>query len=765
MRAIVAPYEYSGLEEVEGPSGERHQVLFLRAQPLHAEETRKIDALAEAYWRPEERTRIEDVLKMLPQSFDADALVYWSIEYHPVPVGIEDAPFFTAAVVGDWNLGGQAAQLCGGAFDLLIADRCGCRRLQRLNFPRVRYAPLWGFDPRLHRRLPEVHRDLDIVMAGNFNHDIQRERAPWLARVARLSHKYRVCVTTGVYGEEYVRLLCRARIVFNRSIRGEINMRAYEAAACGALLFYERDNPEIGQLFMDGEECILYGPEDLEDLLERYLTDEEARRRIAEAGWRRVQVHTNRHHLGILLDIVADEMRRSRPTPARSWVAVSVEARALARTHQWLTMGSVATAAAADADLHSVSDEAAVAPSVGRAVLLARVAEALSDAGERSRVLAEASSVLKRVLKERPNCIVARWNLAQVLLAQGNEPGARQEFEEVVARLERGAFLGRHVAPEDLALPVYPRRYDAFDVQLEDAWAAHPFMSEEWAAGVARVFHWRAMEILSDFAFNCGDFERARIWAQKAAEAQPNLAGTRFRLARALRALGRSADAREEYRNAIAVGPMYPQIWVEYAQLLADLGRVDEFQELAAQVERIAEGCPPWDGMPQRICRIVPRRRTSGVDKGGILRIVACPDWSREAAWRGFVARLVEVSRSMIERDAGGRGPRADSIEMVLRVEGQSVARTDELASQLAVYLEGVLQLRPEEPLEVILDYGPLDAEDRWLLLRGADLLVVWDAGEGQSEEDYRSLAKAMGVPIIPVDLLGASPSAEVAAA
>src|SRR5206468_2932754 len=152
-----------------------------------------------------------------------DAFVYWSIEYYPLPRGVEEASCFTAAIVGDWNLGAQAYSHVGGAFDLLIADRNGCDRLREAGFENVAYAPIWSFAPHVHRVIPGVDRDLDIVIVGNFNHDVQWERAPWLARIARLSRKYRVVITGGLFGDDYVRLLNRARIVFNRSIRGEIN--------------------------------------------------------------------------------------------------------------------------------------------------------------------------------------------------------------------------------------------------------------------------------------------------------------------------------------------------------------------------------------------------------------------------------------------------------------------------------------------------------------------------------------------------------------
>ncbi|HLJ56276.1 MAG TPA: glycosyltransferase, partial [Chthonomonadaceae bacterium] len=243
-----------------------------------------------------------------PAGWSPDVLLFWSPEYHPIPRDLESAPCFKVGVYGDWNLGGQAVQQSAAMFDLLFADPNGAERLRALGFTSVVSAPLWSFDPDLHRCIPGIERDIDILMIGNLNPDIQHDRGRWLARIARLSRRFRVLVTSGVFGEEYVRLMNRARIVFNRSIRGEINMRAYEAPACGALLFNERENRAIGELYGDRRECVLYGEDDLEDLLDYYLTHEDERAAIADAGRARVQSETPAAHVAHMFGLIGGEM-------------------------------------------------------------------------------------------------------------------------------------------------------------------------------------------------------------------------------------------------------------------------------------------------------------------------------------------------------------------------------------------------------------------------------------------------------------------------
>src|SRR5438105_3552369 len=106
---------------------------------------------------------------------------------------------------------------------------------------------------------------------------VQRERLAWLPRLARLADRYRVAIHADVFGEDYRALLRRARIVFNRAVRGECNQRTFEAAACGALLFQEAGNREVPAYFADRRECVCYTEHDLEELLAHYLDHEDER--------------------------------------------------------------------------------------------------------------------------------------------------------------------------------------------------------------------------------------------------------------------------------------------------------------------------------------------------------------------------------------------------------------------------------------------------------------------------------------------------------
>ncbi|MDP6507162.1 MAG: glycosyltransferase, partial [Planctomycetota bacterium] len=269
-------------------------------------------------WACEKET-FQEILNRLPEGWEPD-LVIWLCHYNPIPEGIEHSPYPTVATVGDWNLLFTSFKDDLKRFDWIVTDKSGVEMLRRGGFENVDYWPMFAHDVYNHRRMENVERIYDVVMIGNFNHSIQRDRSHWLHRLAKLKNRFDIHLLCGIYGEDYTRLLNQAKIVFNRSIRGEMNMRAYEATACGALLFMEEDNLEINDFFKDRVECVLYNEDNLEELIEYYLTHDEERERIAEAGYQRVQQETQHHHFERLVELLQERNVLSNPGTKRSFL-------------------------------------------------------------------------------------------------------------------------------------------------------------------------------------------------------------------------------------------------------------------------------------------------------------------------------------------------------------------------------------------------------------------------------------------------------------
>lgn len=135
---------------------------------------------------------------------------------------------------------------------------------------------LSAYDPSLHRRLPDVEQDIDVLFLGGMTE--RRRRI-----LDSLSHDLNVVEVTA-FGEEMVRYFNRAKIVLNIHAEEQLDVetRVFEALGSGACLVSERldvENP-----FSDRQLIEVDDPRQLEPAIRHYLAHDDERRAIADAG-------------------------------------------------------------------------------------------------------------------------------------------------------------------------------------------------------------------------------------------------------------------------------------------------------------------------------------------------------------------------------------------------------------------------------------------------------------------------------------------------
>lgn len=233
---------------------------------------------------------------------------YWAIDTH---------------VDYDWQLHKA------GFFDFVfVAQHDGVARLRTDGVRNAHWLPL-ACDPQMHGRIGDEEspkgKHFDWSFVGNV-HSAERERLLQLLRARWPNH-----FVGNAYFEEMARTYARSRIVFNRSIANDLNMRVFEALASGSLLVTNRldgamgregdgetgahgDNGQL-ELFEDGVHLVTYSSD--EELIERfayYMAHEAERERIAAAGCQHVLAHhTYAHRVQTLLEFVATQ------PPERTW--------------------------------------------------------------------------------------------------------------------------------------------------------------------------------------------------------------------------------------------------------------------------------------------------------------------------------------------------------------------------------------------------------------------------------------------------------------
>jgi hypothetical protein len=199
-------------------------------------------------------------------------------------------------------------------FDLTFtAQRDGAEQLRGAGVTAVHWLPL-ACDPEIHRR-HEVPKSLDVCFVGNL---FPGERSDLVRLIQR---RFRDTFVGQRFFDEMAQTYSASRIVFNRSLRNDINMRVFEALACGSLLL-TNDLSENGQaeLFRDGVHLATYrGAEELLDKINFYLCRNELREQIAARGRDEVRArHTYKHRMETILAAAAK-------LPARMTVAPGVQ--------------------------------------------------------------------------------------------------------------------------------------------------------------------------------------------------------------------------------------------------------------------------------------------------------------------------------------------------------------------------------------------------------------------------------------------------------
>lgn len=159
-------------------------------------------------------------------------------------------------------------------------------------------------DPTIFR--PErVEPRFDIGFVGSALPGLHDARRALLSRLVRRFD--RVLMVRGAFRREVAREVSRCRLVFNRSLHRDVNMRVYETLACGRPLLTDRLPEECGleEVARDGETAFLYEDASVEDVVVRLLQDQDRLDRVAEAGRASVLArHTYQHRAAEILRVM-----------------------------------------------------------------------------------------------------------------------------------------------------------------------------------------------------------------------------------------------------------------------------------------------------------------------------------------------------------------------------------------------------------------------------------------------------------------------------
>ena len=237
----------------------------------------------------------DDMDKIRPGAFDLYLFIDDGLEY-PIPFQLRPNAWWVIDTHLRYEKDLEKARL----FDYVFAaQRDGAEKLERDGIRNVFWLPL-AADPAVHKKyaLPKKY---DVSFVGHLAPGQRNE----------LLQAIRETVPNRFIGQKFfdemARIYSESKIVFNRSLKNDINMRVFEAMATGSLLLTNdlADNG-LEVLFKTGEQVAVYsGKNDLLRKIEYYLKHPDERERTAREGRKAIlKEHTYPKRMRALLETV-----------------------------------------------------------------------------------------------------------------------------------------------------------------------------------------------------------------------------------------------------------------------------------------------------------------------------------------------------------------------------------------------------------------------------------------------------------------------------
>lgn len=217
---------------------------------------------------------------------DADIiLVHENLGMRLIPEGIERANALTIFYSVDVHLNLYWHREYAKLFDYVFVSQKDY--IEKIKHGHIAWLP-WSIYPEIFfdHRLDRVH---DIVFCGTLNEHRKKRTNIIEGLKKRFDVKlYGTDPKKRVIHKELAKIYSQSKLILNESIFGEMTFRTFEAAACGGMLFTEKVENGLLDLFTDGQDIVTYSPNDLIDRAEYCLSHDIERKEIAENGKQKV---------------------------------------------------------------------------------------------------------------------------------------------------------------------------------------------------------------------------------------------------------------------------------------------------------------------------------------------------------------------------------------------------------------------------------------------------------------------------------------------
>lgn len=519
-----------------------------------------------------------DLIKKIPQDKKIDFLLFFTPEFHGIPYGIENSTFPAIALISDWSMNLEATLRIAPLFSYIFIDKAGFELFKKIGFKNVEYLPLVGFYPSSFQIMPDIPKIYDMTMVGNMNDNIHSKRSHYLKKLALLSNKYNIKFFTGCYGENYIRVLNTSKITFNYTIHGGMNMRCYEAMACGSLLFIEEENIEAPLFLKDKVHCVYYNDNNLESLLEYYINNEKERNQIIKNAHELVQSFTYKNQYGKVIGRIKEigvSKLLNMSSKASLW---SEEKKILA--YIFHAFYSIEPARFKLIEKYiALLDQSKQYTYFLRGFLFLLFSDALTDSNK-EKYLKESVGFFKQTIQLDPYFAPAYYNQGHALIKLGELRLAAKSMELAI---QHGSYYADKT--KEIGTLLYPILYDEWR-QEKDRRIKDNFND------TTSLFLAKCLEGLGDiftFEKRCND---ACLFYEEALKCNSDSTEISNKLAETLYVLHSYAKSAEIYESILEKRPLFIDVWHKLPELFLILNEKEKFYNFCKQILLIINSFP-----------------------------------------------------------------------------------------------------------------------------------------------------------------------------
>jgi len=528
-------------------------------------------------------TSFDDVLESLPITWKPECVIFWGIDKGIIPSGIEYIDQALIGVVFSWNLAFEAVLKNVSRFDWIFTDKKGEQLLKSAGVENVSSIQLRGFSPSLHRKLENVNKEYDIFFSGNLNQDIYKKRNKLLYQVAKLSNKYKILATQEVYGDEYVELLNKSKIVINHCNKDEANLRTFETLACESLLFVDENNLELKDYFTDKEHCIFYKKENLNELLEYYLKHDDEREKIAKQGYEKVQEYTYENMFDNLIKKI-ESQDFSKLRKYRTFSSINMIEQHKIKAKQALQSMVTGKFYIVEKELKEALSKDPMNSEIlnNLGVIYANAYFALMEEKDH-KLLTLAKKHLSNAIANDSMYAMARFNLGMIYYLEKDYQKAEEVLESFIinASIETKnieKFRGFYYASKNISY------HNDFKIEWEKNIYTNYKNNNDLAFGYCDLLLNKTLEVLGDIALENLDYEKAEELFKNALQAKDDIGFVSYKLGKLLKEQGRYEEALKFFQKNFDEKPLYPENWTGILDCLDALDMLDEYESFCMEL-------------------------------------------------------------------------------------------------------------------------------------------------------------------------------------